>query len=77
MDADAAAAFWIVRAESRGLDPGEIALRDAWLAEPANLAAYQQSLRTLALLDAAVRTKAVRVRSDTTAPRAPGFGDLS
>lgn len=77
MDAAAAAAFWIVRAESRGLDPGEVALRDAWLAEPANLAAYRQSVRILALLDAAARTKTVRVRFDTKAPRAPGLGDLS
>jgi hypothetical protein len=53
MDADAAAAFWIVRAESRGLGPGEAALRDAWLAEADNLAAHQHLTRVLALLDAA------------------------
>jgi ferric-dicitrate binding protein FerR (iron transport regulator) len=76
MGADAAAAFWIVRADSRELDPGEIALRDAWLADPANLAAYQQSIRTLALLDAA-GVEAIRVRSDMTLQRVMDFGDLS
>jgi hypothetical protein len=77
MGADAAAAFWIVRADSRGLDPGEIALRDAWLEEPANLAAYQQSVRTLALLDAAARVESIRVRPNMTLQRAMDFGDLS
>lgn len=51
MDAETAAAFWIVRADSRGLDPDEAALRDAWLAEAGNLAAHQRLTQVLGVLD--------------------------
>ena len=51
MKPDEAAAYWIVRRDSRGLERAEAAAFQAWLAIDANRQAYRHALRTWTALD--------------------------
>ena len=51
MKPDEAAAYWIVRRDSRGLAGAEAAAFEAWLAIDANRQAYRRALRTWTALD--------------------------
>lgn len=53
MKPDEAAAYWIVRRDSRGLGRAETAAFEAWLALDANRQAYRQVLATWTALDGA------------------------